>query len=219
MNLRTSILVFTFAIGAAACNKTTPFPPGLDPLDSENRASLPRAEGNDPYPEKLSITSGHEHGYDWVHARGYVHAAPAQTWEAIHTPQVSADPKLDGPHFTLDVEKMYEYSYRIHYEPSPGIEFEVTWRHGLADGTDDAPVVTASRFQKTWGTTYINLLQGSVVTRDVLDSSTMLPVQGVTEVEFIEHLDATASGTDTLEEYFHNLFKNVLKHVGRPVPK
>ncbi len=218
--MRCKLIALSISVLAgSACNKSTMFPPGLDPLDEVNKAPLPMGTADNPYPEVLSMVSGHSNGYDWVHARAYVDAAPAVTYLGIHTAKVSADPTIDGPSFTYDVEPLYEYSYKIHYEPSPGVEFEVTWRHGVVDGTDDAPDLTASRFQKTWGTTYINLLQGSVLSHPVADAHDM-PVADangnplpVTEIEIIEHLDATAADTGTLETYFRNFFKDLLTFV------
>jgi hypothetical protein len=207
--------VWMAAFAATGCqdNVATAFPPGLDPLEMVDKAAPPAPENGDPYPEKLSMVSGHTDPYDWVHARAYVHASPAMTWSAIHNVNVSIDPKISKATYDLGIEPQYEFSYVIHYEEDDvlTVHFDVTWRHGMAQGTDEAPMLTASRFQKTWGSTFINLLEGSVVVKRVDDNTA--------ELQFIEHLDATAAGADTIEEWYRNYYANILMFLGRIPPR
>ena len=57
---------------AAGCHHEVEFPAGLEPLE-ENLAPPP--EGDEDWPESLSIVSGDDGDLHWTHARGYVRSA------------------------------------------------------------------------------------------------------------------------------------------------
>jgi hypothetical protein len=205
-----ALLLGSLVLGAGcAGDETTVFPDGLDPLESVNKAQAPAPAAGDPYPQKINMVSGSNDQYDWVHARAYVHAPLAKTWAAVHDAMVTTDFTLSKHSYDFNVEPQYPISYVIHYEVDDlvTVNFDVTWRHGVATGTADAPQVTAGRWQKTWGTTYIRLLQGSVVGRKVDDNTTL--------IELIQHLDATDAGTDTITKWFNNYFNQILASVAK----
>jgi hypothetical protein len=196
-----------FVLCAAGCfgESATPFPPGLAPLEA-NRAPAPAADPGNPFPEKLVMIHG-SGAYDWVHARAYVDAPLRLTWAALSDPNVTADPKIKKMRLEVLNEPAYACSYVLHYTVDDFItvHFDVTWRHGLVSGTKEMPTMIAARFQKTNGTDFIDLLEGSVVAYPVSDQAT--------EIELIEHLDATATGPDEIERYFRAYYANVLRRV------
>lgn len=207
------LLVASGLIAGCAGNDSATFPPGLEPLD-ENRAPWPVKAGDDPYPEDIAITTGEADDFDWAHARAYVKAPLAKTWEAMRTPDACVD-RTEVTRWTIeeDVEPEYAYSYRIHnvVESVATIEFENTWRHGVVEGTLDAPEQIAARYQKTWGSTYITMLQGSFVAKEIDD--------GVTQIEMIEQIDAFAQDSETASNTLRNYFKSIvaLAH-DKPLP-
>lgn len=204
--MRTTALL-GLALSLAGCfgEEKTEFPPGLEPLE-ENTAEAPTSN-DEPYPEVLSMRRGRD-DYDWVHARAYVHAPISRTWEALRDIDVCVDDgRVDDWSVTWDVEEGYDYSYRIHNvaEDIVTVEFDITWRHGAAEGTRDDPEVVGIRYQKTDGTEFIEILRGSIVLTSVEDD--------VTELDMVEHLQAAAGGTPEIEAYFQDVFDDTLAFV------
>jgi len=189
-------------------NETTSFPPGLEPL--EECIADPPVSQDEPFPEDISFARG-TNPDDWVHARAFVHAPLARTWEALRDIDVCVDDgRVDRWSVTYDVEEGYDYSYRIHNEADDiiTVDFDITWRHGVVEGTLDAPELVAIRYQKTAGTEFIDLLSGSIVMYEAAG--------GITELEMVEHLDAAAAGTPEIEAYFNNLFGDTVAFVHTP---
>ena len=209
----TSVLLVALVQWGCFGVETTVFPDGLEPLE-DNRAVAPPRNGDGAYPESLGIARGYADGTYWVHARGHLAAPISAVWAAARDPEVCADRrKVDRWQSTPDVEMEYPFSYRIHNEVDDIIfvEFDVTWRHGPVEGTIEAPEIVAGRWQKTWGSTVIEVLAGSVVLRRVGDD--------ITEVELIEHLQATASTGDEAESYLRDYFASMgARAKGSPLP-
>lgn len=200
-------LLASLALSTVACfgDEKTEFPAGLEPLE-ENRAEPPASQ-DEPYPEILSVARGNG-DFDWVHARAFVHAPLASTWEALRDIEVCVDDgRVDDWSVTWDVEEGYDYSYRIHNvaEDIITVEFDITWRHGAVEGSVDDPELVAIRYQKTNGTEFIDILRGSIVLRPVEDE--------VTELDMVEHLDGAAAGTPEIEAYFADLLADTLAFV------
>jgi len=194
-------------------NETTLFPPGLEPL-SEVTTDPPAPTADDPYPEaELSLEKGRNPGYHWVQARGFIHASPDQVFAAI-TPEACLDRRQVDRHSSeWDVEPEYERSFRIHNEVDDiiTVEFDVTWRAGVIEGTQEAPTVIAATWQKTWGTTFIDHLCGSIVARPVAEN--------VTELEIVEHLRASSGDSDTIGRYVADLHAAIREVAqDRPLP-
>jgi hypothetical protein len=202
------------ALVACEGNSTTVFPPGLAPLDPVNMAPLPAATATDPHPETISFVSGSTSDYAWVDARAYVHASLSVTWAAMRTPDVCVDRRKVSS-WTTDtgVESGYLYSYVIHNVVTNPItvDFDITWRQDVANGTADNPTVVAAAYQKTAGTDYITTLAGSVVATSIDDQTT--------ELDFIEHLDAFGSGPDVAQSYVNDYYNSIVATVhGQPLP-
>jgi hypothetical protein len=67
------------------------------------------------------------------------------------------------------------------------VEFDVTWRMGAVKGSEDRPEEVVARFDKTAGTAFIDVLQGSV---DLVADG------DETRIELEQELDATLGGED-----------------------
>jgi hypothetical protein len=213
-------LLALLALAACAGNHSLDFPPGLDPVDPVNKAEFPAAVNGDPHPEALSMVSG-ESGYAWAHAKGYVKAPIADVYAAMRVPAVcvdrgrtdswSLDPKYADPD--------YAYSFLIHASATNcfGIcvttDWDNTWRLGPYPwkSTENPPAAVAARWKMTFGTTYIDLMEGSIIAR-VVDA-------GTTSIEIEEHLDATQQGPSTVEQTEREYFSRLLLQVhGQPLP-
>lgn len=208
VSFRTSLGLAALLIGCFG-EEETPFPPGLEPLEEENLATLPPAQEDEPYPEELvmvrDFAADASERTPSVHARGYVRASVHDTWEALRDPDVGADRRVFSAWtVTEDVEPEYDYSYVIHSVITNVItvEYDVTWRHGVVVGTLAAPTVAAARYQKTAGSTAITDLRGSVVLYEV--------EPGVTEVQIIEYLNAVASNHRNIESFLRDMFAELV---------
>jgi hypothetical protein len=203
---------------AAGCGKNQvedfPLSVGYQPLESLVAAALPPAPvGADLYPEGLgAIVAPAESGHFTSHARGYVHAPLAKVYQALHDPasslihNTSAGPRLDGPP-VMDVEPSFPVSFRVRYSNATvvgDVKFDVTYRAGPLQGTDAAPVVIGQRYQKTWGTSNIRVMSGSLVATAVAGAP------DVTEVEMIAWLDATTQHQSDCDGTLSDLFGDLV---------
>jgi hypothetical protein len=203
------------ALGVLGCggNVTTAFPPGLSPFDMTNTAPLPTPTATDAYPETLTFARTTYFSpvsmrtINSEHARAYIQASPAATWAAARDPQTGRDPvHADGfAVLAYADDPMYQYSFRTHVvvHNIATVEWDVEWRHGVVEGTDAAPTVTATRWQKTAGADAITVLEGSLVLRAVAGQP------NVTAVEYQYHLQAAFSGYDTIEGYLSTVFQRL----------
>lgn len=202
------------AIVSACGNEVTVFPPGLEPLET-NRAPAPAGTDEDPFPERLEMLEGENDTFAWVQARGFVHGSVAATWSAFQDPQVVADRrKVDEWSVMSNVETGFDVSFMIHNVVHDVITviFDVTWRQSVVSGDRAEPTQVAIRFQKTFGTVFIDILRGSILVRQVDDQ--------LTEIEMIEHIGAASGGTDNIKSYLGDLFSSVVARVhGQPLPQ
>lgn len=209
------VVVAGAAAGCSGCfgNKTTEFPPGLEPLEENTAEPPPAVEGN-PYPETFNVVQGNTDDTDWLHGRGYIHASVQQVWGAMKDPEVCVDRrKVDSWTVELNVEPDYEVSWRTRNTVNDiiTVEFDVTWRQGLVEGTPEDPEVVGGAYQKTWGSTVIDYMAGSVVLRKVDESTTLF--------EFIHRLQALMSGAESVASQGPDLYASVLARVhGEPLP-
>jgi hypothetical protein len=204
--MRSGILVL---LVAASCggNSITEFPPGLEPLE-DNTAEAPGDQG-----ERVEVVADREYGIDWVHARGYIHAPAAAVWAAVQDPGVVVNREdTDVQEVVLGVEPEYEHSMSIHYQVHDliTVEWEERWRYGVVAG-GEAPELAMVRYQKVWGSGFIDLLEGSILVIAAGDA--------LTEVQFIEHLDALGGGTAEMVGSVERRFARMVAHAhGRPLP-
>ena len=101
----------------------------------------------------------------------------------------------DEQHITENTEAQYEYSFLVHYVVHNvlTVEWDDQWRYGVILGTPDDVQLGMIRHQKTQGSDFISLSEGSV---QVLAT----PDPDVSELAFVEHLDAIQGGvTDVLK--------------------
>jgi len=203
---------------AAGCGKNHvedfPLSVGFQPLESIVDSALPPAPvGADLHPEGLgAIMAPAEPGHFTSHARGYVHAPLAKVYQALHDPasslihNTSGGPRLDGPP-VMDVEPSFPVSFRVRYSNATvvgDVKFDVTYRAGPLQGTDAAPVVVGQRYQKTWGTSNIRVMAGSLVATAVDGAP------DVTEVEMIAWLDATTQHQSDCDGTLRDLFGDLV---------
>jgi hypothetical protein len=197
-----------------ACgNEVTPVPPGVAALEV-NTASDPTGTAADPHPETLEMLTGQGDGYEWVHAKGFVKRPIAEVWAAFQVPEVVVDRrKVARWTVARDVDSSVDVSFVIGNTVEDVIDvfFEITWRQSVVDGTIEDPERVAMRFDKTFGTVFIEILRGSIELTPVDDDTT--------RVALIEHLDAAQGGIDNALTYLRDLHGSVAaKAAGRPLP-
>ena len=203
------------AISASGCfgNEVTEFPPGLEPLE-ENTAPIPEAVDGDPYPEVFSLVRGNTPEYDWVHGRGFVKEPVDVVYDILTTPDVAVDERaVSRWSVMLDTEPEYERSFLLHNEVDNVITvtFDVNWRFGTVEYENEEPSLISGTFQKTYGTTFISLMRGSILLRRVDDTTS--------EVEFIEQINAATGGGDEIEAFIRDYSAEIiLVSNGEPLP-
>ncbi len=196
--------------------ESTPFPPGLDPV-SENEAPAPGAEGE--YPEDFSIITGRgddgNEDYVWVNMRGYVHAPAADVWTIMQDPMVVSDRRnSDKQTVSYDVEPEYSLSFEIHYveERLLTVEWDEHWRYGAIEGTFEEPVEAVIRFQKVFGSDFIDFIEGSMSARQISEN--------ITEIGMVEHVSALQEDQDVSARYAQDVFENIVAVAnGEPLPE
>jgi hypothetical protein len=186
-----------------------------------NLADPPAATAIERYPETLSFARrmwtmpGTSTRVLSVHARAYVQAPIAQVFVAARDPQTGRDPVSSHGFSVLAwaTDPAYAFSYRTHVVVNNVVtlEWDVDWRHGIVEGTPAAPRVTASRWQKTMGSSAIEVIEGSLVLRAVEGQP------NVTEVLYQYHLKAPFSSHETIVDYLTVVFGR-LKDVAHQRP-
>lgn len=217
-------LAVTALLGAAcADNIKTDFPAGLDPVVAVNPAPCPTTQ-TDLYPENtLGFASDTSGSIIKVYACAYIKRPVADVWAAGKVPQTASEPKtgVSGCGITLDVETGYDASWRFHNTYTKGItiEFDVTWRSGTLpwptpDGGAANPPTVAWRFKKTFGSAYIQTLEGSVVAYEVPGV-----VPAVTKLEFIRYVEAPTD-LAAVQGGVQNHYDNIMAQLAAvpPVP-
>lgn len=207
------LVALSSALLGCGGNEATAFPDGLAPLE-DNTATAPVAEEGQPYPERMNALSGDRGTYEFAHARGYVHGTVAETWAALQMPEVVTDRRTVNRYtFTHDVEPGYDVSFRVHNEVDDFITvtFEITWRESAIEGPMEAPTVVAIRWQKTYGTTFITTIEGSMVLRPVDDVTT--------EIDAVEHIKAARDSAGQIRQYLLDVHASTVATVhGMPLP-
>jgi hypothetical protein len=206
-------LLLACALPLIGClNETTTFPSGLEPLEPNTAPSQDMA----PYQETLQVVTGASPDYNFAHGRGYVMADPGTVWSVLMDPEVVVDRRqTDSQTWQLDTEPQYEYSLKLSYTVNKilSVSWDEAWRYGTITGTPAAPELAIIRYQKVWGSTFIRLLEGSI---------TILPTPddpGVTEVQFVEHVNAVQSTTDNMKQSMIDRFNAIVaRSHGQSIP-
>jgi hypothetical protein len=195
----------------AACQSdvTTPFPPGLEPLEDN---PLPMQQA--PYTETL-VTSSTDTDFIRTYARGYVLVAPGVLWAAAKNPDVDvASCSTNQQIITPDDQPEYEYSFVVHYVVNNivTVEWDDQWRFGTITGTPETPTLGMIKHQKVCGTSFIRLSEGTIQVTATDDPN-------VSELAFVEHLNAVGGGVaDVLKGTQHNYDALVAVAHGNPIP-
>ncbi len=201
------------AMFAVACQHDvkSAFPPGLTPLEED---TIP-AQASGPYGEMLQ-TEAHDAAYVRVYGRGYVLAPPATVWQMVKNPQaVIAVCTTDHQTVTPEDDPQYEFSFLVDYVVNNvvTVEWHDEWRFGTIDGTPDAPELAMMKHQKTDGSSYISLSEGTIE---------LSPAPGdpdVTDLAFVEHLDAISGGdSDVIKAMQHQFASMVAVTHGTAIP-
>ncbi len=202
------------------CNPTSPdvFPEsvGFQPIEPCTAAPPQASLSGDPYPETASYIAGRspDNTYSWAHGYGYVKASLPDVWAAMQDPAVCALNRVDNWAVTWNVEPVFPVSFRIHYWVNTiiTVEWELTWRQGPLVGTVAQPVQVGARYMKTWGTTHLQIEEGSYVLEEV--------APGITSVQMVTHLqaDQQSSPADAASTIQYLYQKLVLKVHGQPLP-
>src|SRR5262245_521951 len=130
-------------------NITTPFPPGLEPLE-DNRVEE-RPDG--PFAETLRVET-EDSSIVKVYARGFV-AVPFDTmWSVAKSPEPNKSTCATSEQIvTVGNEPQYEFSFLIHYVVYDllTVEWDDQWRFGLVD--DGFGMI---RHQKVQGSDFVS---------------------------------------------------------------
>jgi hypothetical protein len=211
---RAPLLVGALLLLAAGCghNKPDDFPlsVGFQPLEPVSAAALPpAAAGNELHPQGLGgLVSVPSNGYYASHARGYLRAPLAKVYLALHDPASSlvhndsGSPRLDFAPM-LNVESEFPVSFRVRYSNNTiigDVKFDLTYRAGPLEGIDAAPLKVGQRYQKTWGTTHIRTMSGSLV------ATPLAADPNITVVEMVAWLDADTQYQSDCDGTLRDLF-------------
>lgn len=206
MHLKGKLAALALVLAACQDNVSTPFPPGLEPLE-ENPV-------DEPVGEELR-TQAKDTDYIHVYGRGLVFSAPATLWALAQEPAAMyARCSTDEQMVMRDNDPMYEASFLVHYVVRDilTVEWDDQWRYGVVEGTREAPTLGMIKHQKTQGSDFIRLSQGTVQILATDDPD-------VTELAFVEHLDALSGSagdvTRGMQDNYNRL--RALAH-GQPTP-
>jgi hypothetical protein len=199
-------------LASAGCQDDikTPFPPGLEPLEDN---VIPVQQGGE-YTETLrtSTVDGDEIK---IYGLGYVLAAPAEVWAASKNPDANiALCSTDTQTVTPNNDPSYEFSFIVHYVVNNvlTVEWDDQWRWGVIDGTLEQPRLGMIKHQKTEGSSFIELSEGTIEVTATDDPN-------ATELAFVEHLKAAGGGvSDVLAGVQHHYDSLVAVSHGNPIP-
>ncbi len=203
---------FFFIALLAGCqsNITTPFPPGLEPIEDN---PIPTQQGGTR--TEMLVTQSMDTDYIHVYGRGFALVTPGTLWAAVKNPPVMvASCSTDSQVITPNDEPSYEFSFSVHYKVTEVItvEWDDAWRYGTIDGTPEAPTLAMMKHQKTMGSDLISLSEGTIEVSSTDDPN-------VTELAFVEDLNSSGGSTsDVLKGVQHNYDSIVAAAHGNPEP-
>ena len=194
-------------------NKELEFPAGLEPLEV-NTAPWPEPTASEDYPEAIEIVGGSDE-WLWAHARAYVHASLADSWEGMRDPEVNVDRRrVSSWEVDWDLPQDHDYCYRIHVlvEDLITLEWDIDYNHGLINGSLEEPEAVGIRWFKSEGSSFIDMQAGSIAAYELED--------GVTALEIVYWLDATATTEEDVTQYLDDMFGDLTNWVhGEPLPE
>lgn len=208
--LRSAAIALALAAAPLGCwgNVATDYPPGLEPLEDN---TAPDPAGID----QLAVVTGNMSGYAFGHARGWINAPAEAVWMALQDPEVVVSWRQTSRHLASPMpDPAYEVRFTLHYEVDDliNVSWDEDWRYGTVIGVPVMPELAMARYQKVFGTTFIDLIEGSI---QVLPKD-----QTTTEIQLIEHVDAAQGGTSEIETTARDRFASVVARVhGLPLPR
>jgi hypothetical protein len=204
--------LIAIALGCQS-NITTAFPPGLQPIGTDN-VPPPGGDGGDAYPQTLSLQQGSDATSNYVFATGYVDAPIANVWAAFKLPNVVVDrANVSSYTVTENVESGYDVSFLTAYTINNivTVNFSVTWREGVVAGTEASPTQVSVVYEKTSGSSFVSLMEGSIQLISVSP--------GVTELQFAQRMNATDTDSTNIASWTNEMFLSVIAQVnGQPLP-
>jgi hypothetical protein len=190
-----TLLLAGGALTACQDNVTTPFPEGLEPFE-DNPVEL---DGDLTAEHLQSSTKGGDEIK--VYGRGYVHIAPEQLWQLTYQPPAMvATCSTDEQQVIENNDGAYAYSFIVHYivRDVLTVEWDDQWRYGVVLGSPSSLELGMIKHQKVQGSDFITTSEGTVQVLATEDPE-------VSELAFVEHLEAISGGTsDVLEGMQHN---------------
>lgn len=179
---------------------------GFQPLEQVSDVDYPGPTASETYPQAMNLVQGAGVAHAWAHGRGYVHHPLKKVYEALKSPEASLLVIQERHTWTptMGVEP-YPISFNIEYTVyvTATVDWNILYRGGVSQGTEDAPEAIGLRYQKTCGSEYIGEESGSLV-------ASPLPADpSITQLEMVGWLRASTQGaTDvrgTLSDWFSNL--------------
>lgn len=203
-------LVLAVALVGCQDNISTPFPPGLEPFadDAENQTL------DDTVVEALAVKSTDD-PMIMVYGRGFLFASPAEAYVVTHDPEVMLAACSTTSHSVEPAnEPAYDLSFLVSYFVNDilNVEWDDQWRGDVVTGTLEAPELVMIKHQKIEGSDFISLSEGTVQLLATDDPA-------ITEVRFVEHLDALMASEGDVIAGMQSNFDRMLAVVhGNPIP-
>jgi len=189
------------------------FPSTLGPLEDNVVPSLDASDRS----ERIVFASGKTDGRYWAHARAYVHGTPTQVLAALEQPRVLVDRReVDEWEVSWNTVPEYDLSLTLHQKVKDVItvEYDMTWVMERQGYDGDGLSRVAAQWDKTDGTTFIDLLTGSLVASAAVGGDTP-----VTELDLVTWLEAPLRDEQTLVSFLRDLHDDITAHTaGEPLP-
>jgi hypothetical protein len=206
------------ALALAGCKDTTSgFNGQVYPITTTSLELPPPASAGDPCSVGINTVPGGAPGYSFAEARACIHAPLAQVWAALQLPDAvdiayygdrDETPRCDA---RVGVTDKYPVSFRLHQVPKTysSFDYDVTWAEWVLLGTDPAPQEVAISYNKTWGTAYVERLQGSMLLKEA---------SGWTTIEAVRQIKAPKTDGQMMEGWLRDWFAALQAQVaGTPV--
>jgi len=191
-------------------NVVTEFPDGFEPWE-EHAAPLPDAVGADACPETLVFVRNPRYEGAWnVHGTACIHQPIATVFASVQEATTSRDPTTTTTFEALPVmpeECDGDYQTSVHVDDIVDVDFRTCWRHAVVTEDELGGLsVTATRWQKVWGSSFISVMEGSIV---------LTPLESdpnITVVRYQYHLEALSSSNATVESFLTVIYERLRDH-------